>query len=117
VVAHAKLTVAWPEGNEWVAGSETSGAGSGSASGGRSRAIQCLRTPETLSEMRIATPTRVQSHGRLHENPEIATAMASQTIPYEPLYDSASKRRSSGPHRCSTIQRSIARSRPDKTGD
>jgi hypothetical protein len=37
-----------------------------------------------LSQRRIAAPTRVHSHGLLHENPEIANAIPSQTKPNEP---------------------------------
>ena len=57
-----------------------------------------------LSEIRIATATRVQSQGRLQEKPEIATAIASQMKPNEPAYESASKSGSSTPSRLSTTQ-------------
>jgi len=72
--------------------------------GGRSRSTQPFSAPETLSASRIATPTRVQSHGRLHEKPEIATASASQMSPKEPAYESASKNQLSAPMRWSTTQ-------------
>jgi hypothetical protein len=83
-VAHANETVACPDGSEYVDGVSSSGSGTGRESGGRSRSIADLSAPEMLSERRIAAPTRVHSHGRLHEKPEIAKAMPSQTNPNEP---------------------------------
>jgi hypothetical protein len=103
-VAQAKATVACPDGNECVTGNATSGSGSGSRNGGRSRSIQPLSAAETLSAIRIAAPTRVQSQGRLQEKPEIATAISSQTIPNEPMSVSPSKIGSSTPVRWSTTQ-------------
>jgi hypothetical protein len=103
-VAQAKLTVAWPDGNEYVAARSTSGSGSGFESGGRSRSTHSLKAPERLSATRIAAPTRVHSHGRLQEKPEIAKAMPSQTNPNDPAYDSAAKSGSSSPSRWSTTQ-------------
>src|SRR5688500_17640389 len=67
-----------------------------------------------LSASRIAAPTRVQSHGRLHEKPEIATATTSQTIPKEPISDSPSKIGSNRPSRWSTTQPWTLRSTPPK---
>ena len=58
---------------------------------GRSRSTQTFSAPEQLSASRIAAPTRVHSHGRLHAKPEIPSAIASQTKPNEPAYERASK--------------------------
>jgi len=82
----------------------TSGSGSGLESGGRSRSAQIFSAPETLSATRIVAPTRVHSQGRLHDKPEIARAIPSQTNPNEPAYESASKNGSSTPTRWSTTQ-------------
>jgi hypothetical protein len=64
-----------------VEGVSTSDSGSGSSTGGRSRSNHRFSAAEQLSASRIAAPTRVQSHGLLHEKPEMPTAIASQTNP------------------------------------
>ena len=59
---------------------------------------------EQISAVTIATPTRTHNHGRLRVKPEIASAIASQTNPKEPAYDSASKTGSSSATLWSTTQ-------------
>ena len=68
-------TVAWPDGNEYVAGTTTSGSGSGSRERRPVAADHALSAPETLSRDEDRDATRVQSQGRRHENPESATAI------------------------------------------
>jgi hypothetical protein len=81
--AHAKLVVAWPDGNEFVPGTRTSGSGFGYRKGGRSRGIAARNPYEERSATTAATTTVSRIAGRRQTTARTA-ATAIQTSPCVP---------------------------------